>query len=249
MLFLFCSAQLSGAGGWFQVTARSGLHIRSKPDTSAPVLGALSWGSRVRALERSDRISSVGTLRAYWHRIISRGTVGWVFGAYLQPTSPPADAGLTGALFSWGLGCSGHTYSEYLVVLRFLSGSRVQLGKYFTATPNPEGKNTGFFSVWDGSWSASGGTVSLQFTRSRYWVMASDRDLPVGPPRRTQPLWLYYRLSFALCTDEPNRCGYRAPALDAVLNLAAGQMWVDVTRRSGRVYGWLVELMKKKSGF
>lgn len=246
-LFLLTLILQPLSAGWFKVTARSGLRVRSRPATAAAVLGAVSWGRVVNSVERDKKRCVIGGKTGYWHRISWYGRYGWVFGGFLQRTVPPVDGALSGRLLSWGLGCSGHTYSEYLVVLRLAKGSRLQLAKYFAAPPDSNSGGNGFFTLWEGSWSWSSGRVLLQFRSSATWRLDSNGE-PAGTPAKRTGLWLLYRLSSQNCPDTPGRYAWRAPALEKLLHLRKGQSWVDVTRRRGRIYRWLLERMKRFAG-
>lgn len=65
----------------------SNVRIRSEPNTSAKVLGALMKGDIVKVHDVTNDKMVIGDTEAYWYRIKTPGGVeGWVYGAYVDLT-------------------------------------------------------------------------------------------------------------------------------------------------------------------
>ena len=63
----------------------TGVRVRLEPNTSAAILTMLHAGTRVAILDQTSAMETISGLTARWLKVrLSDGTVGWVFGAYVD---------------------------------------------------------------------------------------------------------------------------------------------------------------------
>ena len=83
LLLLACAAIATMAAENATITG-DGLRLRERPTTDAEVLTSMDKGTRVEVLAHTESTDSIDGFTGYWYKIIYKGTIGYVFGKYIN---------------------------------------------------------------------------------------------------------------------------------------------------------------------
>lgn len=83
--------ELSLDGSAYVVTSQTGLNMREAAATDAEVIAAIPLGQEVHVLESTAAAETIGAHTAPWYKVRYRDKEGWVFGAFVEPASPPKE--------------------------------------------------------------------------------------------------------------------------------------------------------------
>jgi len=83
LLFLALACATAMAAENATITG-DGLRLREGPTTEAKILDSMDKGTRVEVLAHTDFTDSIDGFTGYWYKIVYKGTIGYVFGKYIN---------------------------------------------------------------------------------------------------------------------------------------------------------------------
>ncbi|AFM14060.1 SH3 domain-containing protein [Turneriella parva] len=108
----------------FHVVSTDGVFLREKPEISSKKVALIPFGDKVITGEGYAVTAQIDGNFAKWIPVRWAGKVGYVFDHYLKSDRATLLAGRT---FSYGLDCTGKTYSEFTWRLFFLENFQYRI--------------------------------------------------------------------------------------------------------------------------
>jgi hypothetical protein len=174
-----------------KVIAKSGLHLREKPDQKSKSILLLPMNSEVELLDNSKQMETIANQTGEWLKVKFKDKEGFAFSAFLQTIQvgknaedisetmePKVDSksfNPKDSDYSFGIGCSGLTYSEYASFIRLDKNKQAVLedsGMGYRDDVSPSAEPSEAYcddsSITKGEYKVKDKTVEIQFYEHTY---------------------------------------------------------------------------------
>ena len=174
-----------------KVIAKSGLHLREKPDQKSKSIILLPMNSELELLDNSKQMETISNQTGEWLKVKFKDKEGFAFSAFLQtiqvgknaedisetmePKVDPKSFNPKDSYYSFGIGCSGVTYSEYSSLLKLDTNKQAILedsGMGYRGDVSPEADPSEAYcsdsSISKGEYKLKDKTVEIEFYEYSY---------------------------------------------------------------------------------